>query len=224
MQRLYRIAEPGAVLARAFTQPAVAGRALCDLQVPDAHQAPAARGRDPSEHPNAGMAGRLADYLASTKSTAYLVVTRSTRSFDALFPGRWGSVPASSACPRRPRRASALQAGRESADLRAGGAAAGGDAVSRDHRPWPWLIVLSTLALGSVAAAGESSALRTALAIWFLLLCPGLALVGLMRLDDAWMEVTLAVALSVVLDTAVAGAMSYAGCGRRPPPARSSRP
>lgn len=78
-------------------------------------------------------------------------------------------------------------------------------------RPWPWLIVFSAFALGSVSAAGGSSALRTLLAVWFLLLCPGLALTGLLRLEDAWAELTLAIALSVALDTLIAGVMLYLG-------------
>ncbi|MBA2631068.1 MAG: hypothetical protein H0U84_08630 [Thermoleophilaceae bacterium] len=83
--------------------------------------------------------------------------------------------------------------------------------MSRETRPWPWLIVLSAFAVGAVSAAGDSSPIRTVLAVWFLLLCPGLALVGLMRLNDVWGELTLGVAISVALDTVVAAGLLYAG-------------
>jgi hypothetical protein len=53
--------------------------------------------------------------------------------------------------------------------------------------------------------------LRFVVAFWFLLVCPGMALVPLMRLRDRIAEWTLAIALSLALDALVAGAMVFFG-------------
>jgi hypothetical protein len=81
------------------------------------------------------------------------------------------------------------------------------------YRSWLWsMIVLAlTLSFGIVMFAGLESPLRPLLALAFLSLCPGMAFIRLLRLDDPIAEVTLAVALSVALDTLVAGSMVYAG-------------
>jgi len=52
-------------------------------------------------------------------------------------------------------------------------------------RALPAVLLSSVLALGAVLIAGAESPLRTLLAVWFLLACPGLALAPLVRLSDA---------------------------------------
>ncbi|HET7093592.1 MAG TPA: hypothetical protein VFI22_08950, partial [Thermomicrobiales bacterium] len=72
--------------------------------------------------------------------------------------------------------------------------------------------------LGSAAAATGAAAmlpagnpLRLAVILWFLFVCPGMALVRLLDLKDRVAAWTLAVALSLALDAIVAGALLYAG-------------
>lgn len=75
---------------------------------------------------------------------------------------------------------------------------------------WPVIIVASALGTG-LATFRDAAAARPALSLWFLLICPGMAFVRLLRLNDAIAQLTLAVALSLALDTIVAVAMLYAG-------------
>lgn len=75
---------------------------------------------------------------------------------------------------------------------------------------WPAIIVLSALAVALVLFWDIQSPLRPAVALWFLLICPGMALVRLMRLGDPLTTVALAIALSLALDGIVAGVMIYA--------------
>lgn len=79
--------------------------------------------------------------------------------------------------------------------------------------PWlrPAVVALSALALLVVVAAGAGAPLRPLIAVWFLLVCPGLALTPLLRLGDLWAELTVVLALSVTLDLLVATAVMYAG-------------
>jgi hypothetical protein len=70
------------------------------------------------------------------------------------------------------------------------------------------------IALGLVVLAlyviGWAPGFRPALAVAFLLICPGLALVRLLRPGDMWEELTLGIALSIALSTAVATVLVYA--------------
>jgi hypothetical protein len=74
----------------------------------------------------------------------------------------------------------------------------------------PIIILASTAALGGAMTAGGASPVRTALAVWVLGVCPGLAVVGAIGLSDRWIEVSLVVALSLALDVIVSGALTYA--------------
>lgn len=75
----------------------------------------------------------------------------------------------------------------------------------------PLLLLASVVGLGAALAAGGSSAPRTVLALWFLLACPGLALAPLIRLPDTLGMVTVAITLSIAIDTIVACALLYSG-------------
>jgi hypothetical protein len=76
---------------------------------------------------------------------------------------------------------------------------------------WPATIVLSAGSIALVFFAGVAAPARPFVALWFLLLCPGMALVRLLRVGGVAAELTLAVALSLALDTLVAGVMIYTG-------------
>jgi hypothetical protein len=79
-------------------------------------------------------------------------------------------------------------------------------------RSWPPVVVVasSTLAMAE-GAVGGTSTLRTLVVIWFLAVCPGLGLVGLLRLRDPWLEAALVPALSLSIDAIVGGFLSYSG-------------
>src|SRR4051794_8382675 len=66
--------------------------------------------------------------------------------------------------------------------------------------PWPLVIAVSTLCAVAAALGGWEAPFRPALVLWFVLVCPGMALVRLLRLGEPVTEWTLAVALSVTLD------------------------
>lgn len=80
-------------------------------------------------------------------------------------------------------------------------------------RTWSPVVILASSALVMVAgvAATDASPLRTALVVWFLAVCPGLAVIGLLRLRDPWLAVALVPALSFAIDVIVGGILSYAG-------------
>lgn len=80
----------------------------------------------------------------------------------------------------------------------------------------PAVVAASVLALVGVVAAGAGAPLRPLVAIWFLLVCPGLALAPLIRIADAWDELAVALPLSVALDIVVASAFMYAGAWSPP--------
>ena len=85
--------------------------------------------------------------------------------------------------------------------------------ATRHPRAWLWpaIIVVSSAAIAILTYAGVESPVRVAFAFWFLLVCPGMALVRLLRLKDVIVELTLAVALSLALDALVASALVYTG-------------
>jgi uncharacterized membrane protein len=76
---------------------------------------------------------------------------------------------------------------------------------------WPAVLLLSTGAICALTFANVQSPLRGALALWFLLICPGLALVRLLRIGGILIEWMLTITVSIALDTGVATVMVYAG-------------
>jgi hypothetical protein len=72
---------------------------------------------------------------------------------------------------------------------------------------WAWTSALSAVAAVALVLAESGSALRPAVVFWFLLVGPGMALVPLLGLENAWTELTLGIATSLALDTLVAGVM-----------------
>ena len=79
----------------------------------------------------------------------------------------------------------------------------------------PWLrpaVALGLCVAALVAASGLAApAVRTVAAVAFLALAPGLAVVGLLRIRDAWRELALVIGASLAVDLVVATAFAYAG-------------
>jgi hypothetical protein len=80
---------------------------------------------------------------------------------------------------------------------------------SRPH--WPPVIGVSAVVAAIVVYADVDVAARPVLVLWFMLVCPGMAVVRLLRLTDPMTELAIAVALSLALNTILAGALLYAG-------------
>jgi hypothetical protein len=91
------------------------------------------------------------------------------------------------------------------------------------HRQWgsgrpagwsdAWSVIISFSALGAALAVALDwpAPLRPALIIWFVAICPGMAIIRLLRLDSLLVELTLAIALSLALAGLIASALVYAG-------------
>jgi uncharacterized membrane protein len=67
------------------------------------------------------------------------------------------------------------------------------------------------MSTGLLVFTGNESPFRAVMAFWFLLICPGMALVRFLRIGEPFAEVSIAIALSMAIDTIVAGTMLYAG-------------
>jgi len=81
----------------------------------------------------------------------------------------------------------------------------------RPDRVWPVAIMLSAAFVGALAVGGAGPPLRPIAILGFLAVCPGMAIIRLLQLEDVLTELTLAVALSIALDSLVAGTMLYVG-------------
>lgn len=76
-------------------------------------------------------------------------------------------------------------------------------------RALPTVLIGSVLAAAAAVAGGGDSLPRTLVVLWFLLACPGAAVVINLRLRRGWAEAALALALSISIDTVVAGTLFY---------------
>lgn len=78
---------------------------------------------------------------------------------------------------------------------------------------WAWALVITASAITAVAAVYGLvlPPVRTVAVFWFLLVCPGMAFVGLLRVRERLLEWTLAVALSLALGVVVAQVMLFTG-------------
>lgn len=75
---------------------------------------------------------------------------------------------------------------------------------------WPAVIAGSAAAAALLTFADISSPLRPLVLFWFLLVCPGMALVRLIGLRQPLVEWTLGIGLSLVLSMAVPSITLYA--------------
>src|SRR3954451_7845689 len=80
-------------------------------------------------------------------------------------------------------------------------------------RTWgaPVVLLFSTAVMLAGTVTHGVSPARTLLVVCFLAIAPGLALVGLLRLCDPWLQGALVPALSLSLDAIVGGVLSYTG-------------
>jgi hypothetical protein len=76
--------------------------------------------------------------------------------------------------------------------------------------PWTWVILSSAIAAILLMLMPGDAQIQATVALWFFLVCPGMMLVRFFRLDDPVFEWTLAVVLSLAVDTFIAGALLYA--------------
>jgi len=74
---------------------------------------------------------------------------------------------------------------------------------------WPTVLLLSALAIWVVYMFLPGSVLRPYIALWFFVLCPGMALIRLLRLRGIVAEYTLAVATSLTLEALIASIQIY---------------
>lgn len=76
---------------------------------------------------------------------------------------------------------------------------------------WPFMILTSTVAAVFVVETESHMVLRPLLVMWFLLICPGMAVVRCFHFDKAVIVWTLAPVVSIVLDALVASLLLYVG-------------
>jgi hypothetical protein len=69
------------------------------------------------------------------------------------------------------------------------------------------VLLAATAALQALSSSGSLDAVRGGVTLLFMAAGPGMAIMGLLRLDDLLLELSLALALSLVLETIIAMAM-----------------
>lgn len=74
---------------------------------------------------------------------------------------------------------------------------------------WPSIIGVSSVAVAILFYGDFGGPIRALVAFWFLAICPGMAVVRLLRLRDPWMEVALGTGASFALDVVVATTLLY---------------
>lgn len=77
------------------------------------------------------------------------------------------------------------------------------------HYFWPVIITVSILLTG-VAGNSDAGILRAIITTWFLLICPGMAFVKLLRIEEQAIELVIALAVSIAMSTLVSEAMALA--------------
>ena len=78
-------------------------------------------------------------------------------------------------------------------------------------RSWLALVLASTIAVIVVSVVGVPEVVRAPITVWFIAFCPGMAVVRLLRIDDAVAEAMLAFAVSFALAGLVPGVFLYLG-------------
>jgi hypothetical protein len=76
---------------------------------------------------------------------------------------------------------------------------------------WPWIIVVSIVAVELSWLVQADPVVRGPLVLWFSLVCTGMAWVRLLRIGEPLAEAVVAIALSVALSGLTAAAFLYAG-------------
>jgi hypothetical protein len=81
------------------------------------------------------------------------------------------------------------------------------------HDRWlrPGIVLASGTALVTVIATGIGAPWRPILALWFVLVCPGVSLVGVLSLPDRLVELGVVAPLSLTVVTLTSVALFYGG-------------
>ncbi len=82
---------------------------------------------------------------------------------------------------------------------------------SRWSRAWIAVILVLTVGAAGASLIGVPPPIRPVLTLGFAIICPGMALVRLLRLEQPLMETTIAIALSIALAGLVSGILLYLG-------------
>jgi hypothetical protein len=72
-------------------------------------------------------------------------------------------------------------------------------------------VLVSTIAVALVSLVGAPEVVRAPITLWFIAICPGMAVVRLLRLDEPLAEVMLAFALSLALAGLIPAIFLYLG-------------
>ena len=72
---------------------------------------------------------------------------------------------------------------------------------------WPLVITASGIAVVLVTISSVPPPVRIVVAFWFLLVCPGLAFILLLDIESPFVQITLAIALSIAIGVVVSEAM-----------------
>ena len=76
---------------------------------------------------------------------------------------------------------------------------------------WPLTLILSTIAVGLVTFVTTDLVVRPVIVMWFLFICPGMAVIRFFRFNEIVTEWALALALSFSIDAIVASIFLYTG-------------
>ncbi len=76
---------------------------------------------------------------------------------------------------------------------------------------WPLTLTLSIIAVGFVNFVFTDVVVRPVIVMWFLFVCPGMAVTRLLHFKEVVAEWALALALSFSIDAIVASILLYAG-------------
>jgi len=82
-----------------------------------------------------------------------------------------------------------------------------------NRRPWLWFVVIiaSAIAAALMSLIQIAEPIRVAVALWFLAVCPGMSLLLPLNIKEAYIRLTLAVALSLAIDALAATALLALG-------------
>lgn len=75
----------------------------------------------------------------------------------------------------------------------------------------PGIVLVSTATLVAMIAAGVGAPWRMIFALWFVLVCPGMSLVGVLGLRDRFVEMVVVAPLSLAVVTLTSLALFYGG-------------
>ena len=76
---------------------------------------------------------------------------------------------------------------------------------------WSLTLILSIIAVGLVNFVFTNAIVRPVIVMWFLFVCPGMAVTRLLNLKEGITEWALALALSFSIDAIIASILLYAG-------------